>query len=156
MLLLALSLMTHDAHAAKTEVGHEKTIGVGVNLGYPNAFSGKFWFNPDAGISLTAGAYPGRLGTALVRVAYEQVFYTIGDWDWGKLDLYWNAGVASNITIVGAVLQPGAGGGVSVMIRFKDAPAEVFVNNAIYLYPALFGASFDYGYVGGFGGRWYF
>jgi hypothetical protein len=156
MLLLALSLATQDAHAGKSEVGTSKTTGIGVNLGYPNAFTAKLYFKPKSGMSVTAGAYPGGLGTAMVRVQYEQVFYTIGNWDWGKLDLYWNAGVGSNVTIVGLNLQPGIGGGVSALLRFKDVPAEVFVDNSIYVYPALFSAAFDTGYVGGLGGRWYF
>ena len=155
MLLLALAL-TNDAHAKKTQVGTEKTTGIGVNLGSPNAFTAKFWMKPKKAVSVTAGVYPLSLGTAMVRVQYEQVFYTIGNWNWGKLDLYWNAGVGSNVTVVGLGLQPGVGGGVSALIRFKAVPAEVFVDNSIYAYPAWLTPSFDTSYVGGVGGRWYF
>jgi len=156
MLLLALTLSTGDAYAQKkkTEVGTSKTTGIGVNLGSPNAFTAKFWLKPKAGVSLTVGKY--FLGSTLVRVQYEQVFYTIGNWDWGKLDLYWNAGGGTRVALVGLAFQPGVGGGVSAMIRFKDVPAEVFIDNSIYLYPAFASAAFNYGYVGGFGGRWYF
>ena len=163
MLTLALALSVSDARAddahtqaAGTEVGTSKTVGIGFLLGQPNLFTAKFWLDEQSAVSVAAGAYTNNLDRLLVRVQYGRTFYTIGDWDWGILDLYWNVGAGTNLDLSGTVWQPGAGGGVSAMIRFKDAPAEVFVDNSIYLYPGLFSAAFESGYVGGIGGRWYF
>jgi hypothetical protein len=155
MLMLLSALATEPAHAAKTQVGTKKKLGVGVSGGIPNSFTMKYYLKPKSGIAVHVGLSL-FWGSAL-RVQYEQDFWNIGNWAWGKLDMDFNVGVMSWMSLSNFSLLPGAGGGVGVHLRFKDVPAEVFIDNAVYVYPTAFlNNTRGLSYVGGAGGRWYF
>lgn len=154
MLMLLTALATAPAMAGKTEVGTNKKVGIGATVGSPHAFTAKWYLNPNAGIALFVGVRP--LWGGAVRVSYQQDFWNIGNWSWGKLDMGWQAGVIAWGGL-GNPLLPGAGGGVGAHLRFKSVPAEVFVDHAAYVYPTGFWSDArGVGYVGSLGGRWYF
>lgn len=153
MLSLLVALTTSDVHAGDApEAGTSKPLGLGVSLGYPHTLNGKYWMTKKSGVGFYAG---GSILSGLSgHVAYEQFFWQIGDWDWARLNLYWNIGAIGGLRYVGVLA--GAGGGVGASMRFKDVPAEAFIHHNTYVTPTLFSSNVYYGSLAMVGGRWYF
>ncbi|MCP4918585.1 MAG: hypothetical protein GY913_16910 [Proteobacteria bacterium] len=152
-LLAALASNPAEAgEGGKTLVGTEKQFGLGVVLG-SHSLTGKYWLNKKSGISFYVN--PGLLASR-GHVAYESNFWEIGNWNFAKLDMYWNVGaVGGAVYSTGALV--GVGGGVGATMRFKSVPAEAFIHNHLYTIPTYY--KYNFGYVswfGGAGGRWYF
>lgn len=166
-MLTALVLASSFANA--TEVATAKKLGIGVASGpfYISA-TGKYYLSKKSGIS----AY---LGTSFasyngLRVNFESEFVEFADWDFGRLDMYWDAGLD-----VGVWMSPfayadgshdvagqlGIGGGVGVELQFHKYPASVFVDVGLgvnALNTCAYSAS-TFCLIsprGAAGGRWYF
>ncbi len=157
--LLASLLLAGSA--AASEVATEKRLGVGVASG-PFAISatGKYYLSDKSGISAylgTSGVYHG------LRANFESEFLEIQEWDFARLDLYWDAGIDFGVwTWFGSAAHFGIGGGVGIELQFNDVPASVFVDAGLGVYPVCSGAGAGYtgaclvGGRGAAGGRWYF
>ena len=153
MLSLLVALTTSDAVAGDApEAGTSKKFGIGLNLGYPHGVNGKYWLKKNSGVGFYGGA--GVLYGLSGHVAYEQNFWEIGDWDWARLNLYWNVGGVGGLRWSG--LLGGAGGGVGATMRFKAVPAEAFIHHHSYIPVTLFSSNVYYGHLTFAGGRWYF
>ncbi|HJN77708.1 MAG TPA: hypothetical protein QGF58_27555 [Myxococcota bacterium] len=153
MLSLLVLLATTPALAGDPPpAGTSNPFGLGVSLGYPHNLNGKYWMNKKAGVGFYAGG--GLLYGLSGHVAYEQLFWQIGDWDWARLNMYWNVGVIGGLRWSGALL--GAGGGVGATMRFKTVPAEAFIHHNSYITPTLFSSNTYYGHNTFVGARWYF
>ncbi|MES2641586.1 MAG: hypothetical protein V4850_18995 [Myxococcota bacterium] len=158
LLALALSSVVEASDVATT-----KKFGIGVASG-PFAISatGKFYLSEKSGIAAylgSSGIYHGA------RVNFESEFVEFGDWDFGRLDMYWDAGVDVGLwTYFGYTgAQIGVGGGVGIELQFNKVPASVFVDVGLGVYPLNLCSG--YGAYAGFclisprgaaGGRWYF
>ena len=162
-LLLALSL-TDAAHA--TEVGTYKKLGLGVATGLPYvSLTGKIYLTDEAG-------FAGYVGTEFeahyVRVAYQREFKELQNWDWSRLDMYWQLGLdagiqTQNFGYVGGYLMPY--GGLGAELQFHEVPAQVFLElglgpSVLNTYCHAAGKVNDglcwVDVNGAFGGRWYF
>jgi hypothetical protein len=163
-MLTALALVTAlTTNANASDVATTKKLGVGVATG-PFAISatGKYYLSDKVGISAylgTSGVYHG------LRANFEMEFWPIHDWNFGRLDMYWDAGVDAGLwTYFGYTgAQVGLGGGVGAELQFEKVPASVFVDVGLGVYPLNLCSG--YGAYAGFclvsprgaaGGRWYF
>ncbi len=164
-MLTTLLLCTQLAHAG-SDVGTEKKFGVGVSTGDPAvAFTGKFWLSDHAGIAFYAGT---SFVHHSVRASFQSNIHTWGeDWSFGRLPLYWHAGVDAGLyTVLGYVAPTvGVNGGVGVALQFDAVPAEVFAEAGLHVgYNGYCGVSYYTGSavgcwvsgMGAAGGRWYF
>jgi len=152
MLSLLLALSAAEA-ADAPEAGTSKQFGLGVSLGYPHGVNGKYWLNKKGGVGFYGGA--GLLYGLSGHVAYEQNFWQIGDWDWARLNMYWNVGGIGGLG-VGRGALGAVGGGVGATMRFKAVPAEAFVHHHSYIPVTYFSSQTYYGQTTFAGGRWYF
>ncbi|MCB9758674.1 MAG: hypothetical protein H6739_02440 [Alphaproteobacteria bacterium] len=161
MLTLLLCLTAHaqetgtPAAVSGTEAGTTKKLGVGATVGYPHQVTLKYAINDKAGIAGYLGANT-SIDWAMLRVQWEQDFYNIGDWGFGRLDIFWQAGVV--LRIQPDAIGPGGGGGAGARLRFKEVPAEVFGEHGIYGFPTA-ALDRDLAWIGitsSYGGRWYF
>ncbi|MBU0554046.1 hypothetical protein KKF91_06425 [Myxococcota bacterium] len=149
-LILLLALMAPLTAEAKG------AFGLGLELGSPSSFTGKYLFNPDQGVAFHVGAYLHDHYQHL-RVQYEQRFVDFAKWRWGDLGMYFDVG--------GAVIAwdshnaTGPCGGVGVDMRFRKFPLIVFaeLNARLYLVGDLKEHHVDgLGFYDGVGARWYF
>ena len=156
MLATLVLLLCLSANAETPEVGHGKNFGIGVQLGAPITFTGKYWMNEQGGVAFHAGTSFGLYYEG--RVQYERQFVQFGDWDFADLGMYWHAGVASRFWTIPTISNEfslGPSGGVAGEMRFKSVPAAVFleVGTAIYVLGHNY-SWWSYSYAAG--GRWYF
>jgi hypothetical protein len=158
-----LTFLALVATANASDVATEKKFGIGVASG-PMAISvtGKYYFSDKAGVSAylgTSGLYTG------LRANFEDEFVTFHEWDFGRLDMYWDAGLDVGLLSYYGVggFELGVGGGVGVELQFEKVPASVFVDAGLGIWP-LNGATYVDGFPGfglvsprgAAGGRWYF
>lgn len=124
--LISLLLLVDPAHA--TEVGRGKRWGVGIEVGAPNALTGKFFLDEKQGVSLHAGWWA---TTALsTRAQYEHEFLEVKDFGAARFDLYWAAGLTAGYLPYHPYY--GAGyfgphGGVASELQFHDAPLNLYL-----------------------------
>ena len=125
MLSLFLALVLPDAHA--TDVGRSKRIGVGIEVGAPAGLSAKFFLNEKQGVSLHVGAW------ATTRFAvsgqFEFEFLELGDWGWGRADLYGLAGLETGYIYVYPYDHGYGGvyGGAAAELQFNDVPINLYL-----------------------------
>lgn len=164
-MLTSILLLTSLAHAG-SEVGSDRTFGIGVATGDPAlAVTGKLWLSDNAGIAFFAGTSVLHHG---VRGSFQSNIHTWGeDWSFGRLPLYWHAGVDAGLwTVLGAVRPTfGVNGGAGVALQFDAVPAEVFVEAGLHVgydtycaggYGRFYGPACFVGGLYAAGGRWYF
>lgn len=131
MLTLLLALSVPDAHA--TDVGRSKRFGVGVELGAPLGLSGKYFFNEKQGVSVHLGAWADR--RVMLGAQFEFEFLEMGDFGWGRADLYGLAGLATGYLYT-YPYKNGFGsvyGGAAAELQFNDAPINLYLEIAIGL-----------------------
>lgn len=165
-MICSLILLSSLAVAGpRTEVGAGKNFGIGVGLGSPTSFTGKYFFGDNAGVAFHVGGLAlgvGAYGDA--RVQYEGRVIEFGDWKFADLGGYWNAGVALRYWLVSGwsdVLQLGPTGGFGAELRFKDVPAAVYAETDVRLYligpdTGTYDGVRQFGLNPLVGGRWYF
>jgi hypothetical protein len=149
--------------AQASDVGTSKRIGVGVATG-PGILdaTGKYYLNDKMGISAYLGT---SFSYHMLRGNFEMEFVELADWDFARMDMYWDAGIDLGLhTAYGFVDgQFGLGGGVGVELQFHEVPAHVFVDVGLGVNPLNFCDIYEA--PGGFcliaprgaaGGRWYF
>lgn len=152
--IVLLSALT--AAAETSEVGHGKNFGIGVQLGSPVTFTGKYWFDEKGGAAFHVGTWFGYYFEG--RVQYERQFVTFGDWDFGDVGMYWHAGVTTRYWLLAGYADSfslGPSGGVAGELRFKPVPAAVFIETGLSVNVLGHNASWI-GYNYAAGGRWYF
>ena len=150
---MLLSMLLALSAAQATEVGTSKAFGLGLQAGYPDTFTGKYWVNDQGGLAFHIGAFSEFYLDG--RIQLEQRFYDIGNWSFAHLGLYWNAGVTTRLRHTGGVVSLGPTGGVGAEMRFHVVPAAVFAE-ANFQYYLLDAGLFGLPYTTGAGGRWYF
>ncbi len=154
-MLTSLLLLSTLATAAPSEVGTDKKFGLGVQLGAPMTFTGKYWLDDQGGPAFHVGTY---FVYHEARVQFERQFVQFGDWDFGDVGMYWHAGVATRYwTVPNYVneLSLGPSGGVAGELRFKPVPAAVFVEAGTAIY--VLGHDYSWYSINyAAGGRWYF
>jgi hypothetical protein len=165
-MLCSLLLMSSLAIAGpRTEVGAGKNFGIGIEVGFPNSFTGKYFFGDNAGVAFhVGGSMVGVGGYTDARVQYEGRVLEFGDWKFADLGGYWNAGVATRYWLVSGwtqSLQLGPTGGVGAEMRFKDVPAAVYAETDARLYlvgpdTGTYVGVRQFGFTSTVGGRWYF
>lgn len=149
LIALLLILSSSVAHA-------QGTFGIGLQLGQPTTFTGKYLFNADQGIAFHVGTHLNHTKYQHVRVQYEQRFVDFAKWRWGDLGMYFD---------VGGVLRSwdghtatGPSGGVGLDMRFRKVPIIVFAELDVRVY--MLGdhdkVSDDADLYEGVGARWYF
>ncbi len=165
-MISALVLLSSLAVAGpRTEVGADKRFGLGVEIGFPNSITGKYFFGDNAGVAFHAGGSAvGIGGYTDGRVQYEGRVLEFGDWKFADLGGYWNAGAAVRYWLVSGwdqALQLGPTGGVGAEMRFKEVPAAAYAeaDGRLYLLGPQTG-TYDgvrqFGMTTTVGGRWYF
>lgn len=126
-MLTALLLATSLAHA--TDVGTTRRLGLGLNLGWPEEITGKYWLDEQSGVAVGVGAFAFRWFA--VRAQYERDLMDLAQWDWGLADVYWDVGVRFDAYpgyyYSGGGVGVGPYGGVAGRIRFHEVPVEGFV-----------------------------
>lgn len=126
-MLTALLLASSLAHA--TDVGTTRRFGLGINVGWPEEITGKYWLDEESGIAVGLGAFGFRWFA--VRAQYERDLMDLASWDWGVADLYWDVGARLDAYpgsyYTGGGLGVGPFGGVAARIRFHEVPVEGFV-----------------------------
>lgn len=125
MLSVVLALI---GEADATEIGVERRWGVGIELGAPNAVTGKYFFDDLSGVSLHAGWWADR--ALHVRAQYEREFLEVANPAWARLGLYWLAGVHTGFLPFhpyydAAYVGPHAG--AAAELQFHDIPINVFL-----------------------------
>ncbi len=149
----------------RTEVGAGKNFGIGVELGFPNSFTGKYFFGDNAGVAFHVGGSMVGLGAySDNRVQYEGRVVEFGDWSFADLGGYWNAGVAMRLWVGNGWAEPlqlGPSGGFGAEMRFKDVPAAVYAELDARLYlvgpdTGTYAGVRQFGGTSTVGGRWYF
>lgn len=125
MLSLLLALAVPDAHA--TDVGRSKRIGVGIEVGAPAGLSAKYFFNEKQGVSLHVGAW----STSRVYVAgqFEFEFLELGQFGWGRADLYGLAGIETGYIYVYPYDNGYGGlyGGAAAELQFDAVPINLYL-----------------------------
>jgi hypothetical protein len=165
-MLASLLLLSSLAIAGpRTEVGAGKNFGLGVELGWINALTGKYFLSDNTGVAFhVGGSATGIGGYTDARVQFEMRVLELFDWKFADFGGYWNAGVATRYWLLSSVSEPlqiGATGGVGVELRFKDAPAAVYGETDVRIYalgPAtgVYDGIRQFGGTTSLGGRWYF
>jgi hypothetical protein len=159
-----LTALAFVAFAQASDVGTVKKLGLGVATGpFFASVTGKYYLSDKVGISAylgTNGFYHG------IRANFEMEFVEFHEWDFGRLDMYWDAGVDAGLytsvfyTSLGYGGELGVGGGVGVELQFSNVPASVFVDAGLGIHPICGSLSLS-GFClvqgrGAAGGRWYF
>lgn len=160
------SLMLLTALAGATEVAHEKRVGIGAHVGYPTAFTMKFYISQKGGFTFHVGVVPGYwygAGRYFLhlhsRLQYQHEIVEFADWEFARFDMYFSVDAALNVVPDDpVVLRPGVGAGVGVELQFHEVPASVYVETIPMVFPIDFGNTpyFPVTVYGGAGGRWYF
>lgn len=166
MLASLLVLSSLAIAGPRTEVGAGKNFGIGIETGWVNCFTGKYFLADNQGIAFHVGGSALGLGGGYTeaRVQYEMRVLEFFDWKFADFGGYWDAGVVTRYWLLSSVTDPlqlGATGGVGVEMRFKDVPAAVYGETDARLYligPATgtFAGIRQFGAVSTIGGRWYF
>jgi hypothetical protein len=155
-MLASLLLLATTALAEPPEIAHGKDFGIGLQLGSPITFTGKYWFDDKGGLAFHVGTWFAMYYEG--RVQYERQFVQFGDWDFGDLGMYFHGGVATRYWTVPGVAHEfsmGPSAGAAGELRFKPVPAAVFVEMGT----AVYVVGHDYSWVSinyAAGGRWYF
>jgi hypothetical protein len=166
-MLASLLLLSSLAVASpRTDVGAGKNFGLGVELGWVECVTGKYFLSDNQGIAFHVGGSTMGLGGGYLdaRVQYEMRVLELFDWKFADFGGYWNAGVATRQWLDGALTQSfqlGATGGVGVEMRFKEAPAAVYGETDLRIYAigpttGTYDGIRQFGGVTTIGGRWYF
>jgi hypothetical protein len=155
-MLASLLLLATTALADPPEVAHGKDFGIGFQFGSPITFTGKYWFDDQAGLAFHAGTWIPNFFEG--RVQFEQRFVQFGDWDFGDVGMYFHAGVATRYWTVPGIANEfslGPSGGAAGEVRFKAVPAAAFVEMGTTVY--VLGHAYTWVSINyGVGGRWYF
>jgi hypothetical protein len=132
----ALLALLSAAASAGSEIGTERTLGLGVETGnaaYAN-LSGKLWLNEKSGLSFHAGTL---FVYHEVGARYEGNFHE-WEFEFADLPLWWwvgaDVGLYSNAGY--SAVQVGPSGGIGAALQFTAFPGEVFVTTGLGVYPA--------------------
>lgn len=146
-LLLATALTSADA----TEVGRDKTLGLGLTVGFPTALTGKYWLNEKVGVTGYLGSFWGQ--SIALRVQGDFEVAELADVGWSRIALYGVAG--GQLYTARDVLGLGGVVGVGGVMQFHNVPAEVFVEPAVFI-GTVTDSGLAFQPAGVAGGRWYF
>lgn len=155
--LLALLMLANAPTAEASDIGTDKKFGIGAHLGSSATITGKYYLSEKNGLAFHVGTW--YFWSIHARVQFESEFVEFADWDFGRLDMYWNAGVSFNQGFFYAGTDIGVGGGVGVELQFHNFPLQVFIEADLHIQPTGFIPGFGYSwysYYAGPGARWYF
>ena len=162
-LFLALAILIIMTPAARLGAeplgpwGRNHRVGVGVNLGSPTGFSGKYWFDRESALDVAIGVYGYYAGryTGSMNLHADYLWHMYGIFGspesaaYEHLPIYIGLGAiysSPDVTGIRAVA------GISWL--FEDAPFDLFFDVAptLVIAPGFTGLSVE----PGLGGRFYF
>lgn len=157
---MLLTVLMATVTASASDIGESRRFGLGIQVGTSQTVTLKAYFNPWMGIALHGGITT-ALGGVHARAQFEMEFFEIHDWDFGRLDLYWNAGFTVTGIVTGSHTgaRPGLHGGIGIEMQLHPVPLQVFLEVDPVFYPFWTLSEVEYFPLGvhvGLGARWYF